>query len=61
VDGSKTRPLGEFEDVPVKIGDLRVLEDLIITDMIETDDAQIIFGRPFFATSGYTIDVKGGR
>jgi len=38
-----------------------VLEDFIIPDMTETDDAKIIFGRPFLATSGCTINVKGGR
>ena len=38
-----------------------MLEDFIITDMIETDNAQIILGRPFLATSGCIIDVKGGR
>ena len=58
-DGSKTRPLGVFEDVPVKIGDLWVLEDFIIADIIETDDAHIILGRPFLATCGFMIDAKG--
>jgi len=37
-----------------------VLEDFIITDMTETDDAQIILGRPSLVTSGCSIDVKGG-
>jgi len=38
-----------------------VLDDFIIADITETDDAQIILRRPYLATSGYTIDVKGGR
>jgi len=38
-----------------------VLEDFIITDMTETDDAQTFLGRPFLATSGCNIDVKGRR
>jgi len=37
-----------------------VLEDFFIADMIETDDAEIILGRPFLTTPGYIIDVKGG-
>ena len=36
-----------------------MLEDFIITDMTKTDDAQIILGRPFLATLGCMIDVKG--
>ena len=33
-----------------------MLEDFIIADMTETDDAQIILGRPFLATAGFHID-----
>jgi len=46
--------------VLVKIGDIWVWGDLIIADMIETDDAQIILGRPFLDTLGCNIDVKRG-
>ena len=60
-DGSETRPLGTLEDVLVKKGEFWLLEDFIITDMIETDDAQIILGRPLLATSGCSIDVNRGR
>ena len=60
-DGSETWCLGTLEDVSVKVEDLWVLEDFIIADITETDDAQIIHGRPFLAASGYMIDVKGGR
>ena len=38
-----------------------MLEDFIIADMTEADDAQIIFGRPFLATLSCMIDVKGGQ
>ena len=38
-----------------------MLENFIIADMTETDDAQIILDRPVLATSGCIIDVKGGR
>jgi len=61
VDGSKMRPLGKLEDVPVKIGDIWILEDFIIANTTETDEAQIILGRPFLAILGYNIDVKRGR
>ena len=47
--------------MPINIGDIWVLEDFIIVDMLETDDAQIILGRPILATAGYHIDVREGR
>jgi len=46
------QPLGKLEDMPAKIGDIWVLEDFIIADMTKTNDAQIILGRPFLATTG---------
>jgi len=36
-----------------------VLDDFIIADMTETDDAQIILGRPFLTASSCIIDAKG--
>jgi len=47
--------------MPVKVGDIWVLEDFIIADITETDHAQIILGRPFMATAGFHIDVKRRR
>jgi len=38
-NGSETGPLDTLEDVPIKIGDSCMLEDFIIADMTETDDA----------------------
>jgi len=35
-----------------------VLEDFIIVDMPEIDDAQIILGRPILVTTGCYIDVR---
>ena len=49
------------EDVLVKIGDIWVLEDFIIVDMLKADDAQIILGRPILATVGCHIDVRKRR
>ena len=60
-DGSETQPLGKLEDLPIKIKDIWVLEDFIMTDMTETDDAQIILNRPYLATSNCNIDVKVGH
>jgi len=59
-DSSETQSLGKIEDVQVKIGDTWVLEDFIIAYMIETNDAQIILGRPFMAIAGCHIDVQRG-
>ena len=60
-DGSEMQPLGTLEDVPVKIGDFWVLEDSVIANMTENDDAKIILSGPFLATSGCIIHVKRGR
>ena len=38
-----------------------MLKDFIIVDISETDDAQIILGRPILATAGCHIDVRKGR
>ena len=37
------------------------MEDFIIVDMTETNDAEIILGRPFMATTGCHISVRRGR
>jgi len=60
VYGSETHPLGKLEDVSVKLGDIRVLEDFFIANMNEADDAQIILSRPFQVIAGFHIDVKRG-
>ena len=49
-----------MEVVPVKIGDIWILEEFIIADMTETDDVQIILGTPFMAAAGLHVDVKRG-
>ena len=40
-DGFEIQPIGKLKDVPLKIVDISVLEDFIIVDMTETDDAQL--------------------
>jgi len=47
--------------VPVNIGDIWVLGDLIIVDIPETNDAQIILRRPILAAVGCHMDVRKGR
>jgi len=60
-DGSIAQPIDKLDNVLVNIGDIWVLEDFIIVDMPETDDAQIILGRPILATTGCHINVREGR
>ena len=38
-----------------------MLEDFIVVDMPETNDAQIILGRPILATASCHINVREGR
>jgi len=38
-NGSLIQPIGKLDNVPVNIGDIWVLEDFIIVDMPETDNA----------------------
>jgi len=61
VHGFETQSIGRLDNVPVNIGDIWVLEDFIIINMPEIDDAQIILGRPILATAGCHIDVRKGR
>ena len=60
-DGFEMQSIRKLEDVLVKIGDIWVLEDFIIVDMNETDDAQIVPGRPFMPAVGFHVDVRRGR
>jgi len=59
--GSVTQPIGRLEDVSVNIGDIWVLEDFIVVNMPETDDTQIILGRPILATTSCHINVRKGH
>jgi len=56
-----TQLIGRLDNVPVNIGDIWVLEDFIVFDMSETNDAQIILGRPILATASCHIDVRKER
>jgi len=50
-----------LDDIPVNIDDIWVLEDFIVVNMPETDDAQVILGRPILGTVGCHIDVGEGH
>ena len=52
--------LGILEDVPIKVGDLCMLNGFVVLDIVEDAYTQIILGRLFLATTGCKIDVKGG-
>ncbi|KAL5573280.1 hypothetical protein UlMin_022877 [Ulmus minor] len=60
-DRSIKHPRGIVEDVLIKVGKLIFPVDFIVLDMEEDKDIPIILGRPFLATGGAIIDVKGGK
>ena len=47
--------------MPIKIGDIWLLDGFIIADMTKIDDVQIILGRAFMATIGCYIDLRRGQ
>ncbi|XP_021737224.1 uncharacterized protein LOC110703747 [Chenopodium quinoa] len=52
---------GRVEDVPQKIGGFTIPVDFIVLEIEEDNHIPIILGRPFLATLGVLIDVKGVR
>jgi len=54
-------PVGIFENVPIKVGDLYVPVDFVILEMEEDTPTPIILWRPFLATTGCYIDLKNGK
>jgi len=57
-DHSLKYPLGIFEDVLMKVGDLYIPVDFVILEIEENTRTPIILRRPFLATVGCRIDVK---
>jgi len=53
--------VGFIKDIPVEVGGIYILTDFIVLDMNEDDQVHILLGRPFLATAGAIVDVKGGR
>jgi len=59
-DRTNIHPVGFIEDIPIEVGGIYIPTDFIVLDMDEDDQAPFILGRPFLATAGAMIDVKGG-
>lgn len=59
-DRTIRHPLGILEDVLIKVGKFFIPCDFVVMDMEEDSHTPIILGRPFLATAGAKIDVKGG-
>jgi len=60
-DRTNIHAVGFIEDIPIKVGGIYIPTDFIILDMDEDDQVPILLGRPFLATVGAIVDVKGGR
>lgn len=60
-DRSVKYPAGIIEDVPVKVGEVYIPADFVVTEMEEDNQVPILLGRPFLATAGAIIDVKKGK
>ncbi|XP_024007245.1 uncharacterized protein LOC112083450 [Eutrema salsugineum] len=60
-DRSVRLPIGLLEDPSVKVGGFEVPTDFIVLEMDEEPVNPLILGRPFLATSGAIIDVRGGK
>ncbi|KAJ9170746.1 hypothetical protein P3X46_018829 [Hevea brasiliensis] len=60
-DRSIKYPEGILENVPLKVGKFYIPVDFVILDMEEDSNIPIILGRPFLATAGALIDVKGEK
>ncbi|KAA3470407.1 reverse transcriptase [Gossypium australe] len=58
VDRSLERPKGVIEYVLVKVRGFILPIDFVVLDFEEDQDIPILLGRPFFATSRSTIDLK---
>jgi len=60
-DLTDIHPVGFIEDIPVEVGGIYIPTDFIVLDMDKDDQVPILLGRPFLATTGAIVDVKGGR
>jgi hypothetical protein len=59
-DRSIRKPAGILLDIPVMVGKFAYPVDFIVLDMDDRSEA-VILGRPFLATAGELIDVKGAK
>ncbi|KFK22159.1 hypothetical protein AALP_AAs43032U000600 [Arabis alpina] len=60
-DRSVRVPEGILEDVPIKVGDCLIQADFVVLQYCEEPKDPLILGRPFLATAGAMINVRGGR
>ncbi|KAJ9548230.1 hypothetical protein OSB04_020773 [Centaurea solstitialis] len=60
-DRSITYPYGVIEDVLIKVDKFYFPADFVVLDIDEDEEIPLILGRPFLATGGALIDVKGGK
>ncbi|KAI3510680.1 hypothetical protein L1887_17812 [Cichorium endivia] len=60
-DRSIKYPYGIIEDVLVKVERFYFPVDFVVLDMVEDSEVPLILGRPFLATGGALIDVRGGK
>jgi hypothetical protein len=58
-DRTLRKPVGILEDVHVQVGNFAYPVDFVVLEM-EDNAESMILGRPFLATAGAIIDVKGG-
>jgi len=59
-DRTNIHPVGFIEDIPIEVGGIYIPTDFIVLNMDEDDQVPIILGRPYLATAGAMIGVKGG-
>ena len=52
---------GFIEDIPIEVGGIYIPTDFVLLDIDEDDQVPVLLGRPFLATAGAIVDVKGGR
>jgi len=60
-DRSVRVPHGMLEDLPVKIGSVKIPTDFVVLEMDEEPKDPLILGRPFLPTAGALIDVQMGK
>ena len=59
-DRTIRKPEGILADVPVLVGKFAYPVDFVVLEMEDNSEA-VILGRPFLATAGAMIDVKGAK
>ncbi|GKB40601.1 MAK10-like protein [Tanacetum coccineum] len=60
-DGTKSYPIGIVSDVEVRIGKLKLLNDLYVIDMKKDPETLLLIGRELIATSNVVIDCRKAK